>query len=215
MSDPFADPFGGPSKSSNPFSRLEHLIQGIGDRVSPHHVEHFQARAQQVGGQAADRAVGFAANNPETMERAGEKAGERIGQAAIPIPFVGKRVGRMVGRQVGRGLAESAQRRAGGAQQFGSQQSSDPFAGSPSGRSSVADTSRGSHPLDPFADSYQPPASSAPASSSSSGYGDPFANQTPAQEETPKASKGRGLLGGRKKKAQESEPEPDLSDPFR
>jgi hypothetical protein len=220
VSDPFSDPF----KDTGSFSsRLQGFIGSVGAHASSHHVEHFKARAQQVGGQAAqqatqlggqaaDRAVGFAADNPDTMERAGEKLGERIGRAAIPVPFVGKKIGGAVGRRVGRSLSAGAQARTGGASQpF---DSSDPFGGVDLSRSTHSEPNMAYNPdLDPFADSWNPP-SSPQGGSSGMGYdasSDPFAGSQPAQqEEAPKKK-----MFGRKKKSAEPEQQwtvPD--DPF-
>lgn len=126
MSDPFAPPpsvFGDPFGSPSPSSRRGGLLSGLKGHVSSAHVDHLQQMgnsisntARSVGGDVFDSAVGFAASNPDKMEKIGERVGQAAG-ASMVSPIIGGKAGGSAGKKLGGFLSKKAKERQGGAMQ--------------------------------------------------------------------------------------------------
>lgn len=101
--DPFGDdPFANPPPVQG--RRIGGLLKGLSGHVSPAHVEHLQ----QIGRNVVDRAVDFAADNPDKMEKIGERVGMAAG-AGMVSPIVGGKAGKKAGGRLGGLLSRKAQ----------------------------------------------------------------------------------------------------------
>ena len=127
--DDYDDPFSSGSGSSTPSrgSRLKGLAQGAMGRVSEASSSHLKPHLEQ----ATSRAIDWAADNPDKLEKAGERMGSAVGRGAGG-PIVGRLLSRglkKAGGAGGRKISEKAQeQRSGGSS---GSFSDDPFADDP------------------------------------------------------------------------------------
>lgn len=150
--NPFDDPdFTSPSPSRR---RRDGLLQGLMGHVSPEvhaHLQDISQVARQVGGSAVDRAIDFAADNPDKMEQIGGRVGMAAG-AGMVSPIIGGRAGKKAGSRLGGLLSRKARERRGGGMPEAPSQSSttssdwDPFG------DNTPSTTPSSLDYDPFKD---------------------------------------------------------------
>jgi len=115
------DPFSSGSSTPSRGSRLKGLAQGAMGRVSEASSSHLKPHLEQ----ATSRAVDWAADNPDKLE----KAGRRIGRASGG-PIVGRLLGK-AGGFAGRKASEKAQEHRSGGSNDSSGSFSDPFSDDP------------------------------------------------------------------------------------
>ena len=127
--DDYDDPFSSGSSAPSRGSRLKGLAQGAMGRVSEASSNHLKPHLEQ----ATSRAVDWAADNPDKLEKAGERMGSVAGRGAGG-PIVGRLLGKglkKAGGFGGRKISEKAQDYRSGGSNDSSGSFSDPFSDDP------------------------------------------------------------------------------------
>lgn len=100
----YDDPFGDMKPARG--SRRGNLFSGLKDHVSSAASQHLLPQAGNLGRQAMGAATGFAASNPDAVERIGGAIGGAAG--ASMGGAVGAKVGQKAGKKLGGMLSKKA-----------------------------------------------------------------------------------------------------------